>query len=96
MRGGLVGDGDRDHFAGALDAFDRGAFAKLDAVGEQAGTDDGHQLRIVLGEDRRRLDHRHLGPEVAEGLGQLDADRPAADHQQMARQRSGDRIPTRW
>ena len=40
------------------------------------------QLRIVARQDRALIDHDDLGAEPAERLGELAADRPAAEHQQ--------------
>ncbi len=68
--------------------FDSGyprALVEGDAFIVQALAHDLHQLRVVLRQQRRHLDERDRGAQAAEGLRQFDADRAAADDEQVAR-----------
>ena len=62
---------------------DPGVLDKLDAIVAKPGAQQVDQFGIVAHQDGCHLDHGDPGTEVAEGLGELDADRPAADHQQV-------------
>ena len=62
----------------------------------QALGERGRQLGIVARQERAGIDHRDRGAEPAMRLRQLDADRPAADHDQMLRQARGWRRSSRW
>jgi len=72
----LIGDG-RTTFGGAyvVDNY---------ALVMKALADDLHQLRIVLRQQGRHLHERDRGAQPAESLRQLDADRAAADNEEMA------------
>ena len=80
----------------ALDPRDLDVAAQIDAFALQARHDDGGELGIVLGEEVGDLQHRDPRAQPAMGLGQLQADRPAADHDQMARAGCGWRRSSRW
>ena len=67
----------------AADALDQRALADLDALGAQALQHHLRQLRIVLAERLQRLEHGDAAAEPQMGLGQLQADRAAADDDQM-------------
>ncbi len=69
-----------------VDARDLGVAAQIDAFALQARDDDGGKLGIVLGEEVGDLQHGDPRAQPAMGLRHLQADRPAADHDQMAGQ----------
>ena len=62
----------------------------------EAADDDRGELGIVLGEEVGRLQHGDARAESAMRLRHLQADRPAADHDQMARAACDWRTPFRW
>ena len=82
---GAVGIANRHHHAlvRSRDAGDDGALAYLDAVVRQPVAHDAHQIGVVSRHDRDLLDHAHPCPELAERLRHLDADRTAADDDEM-------------
>ena len=82
---GAVGIANRHHHARvrSRDAGDDGALAHRDAVVDQSVAHDARQLGVVSRQDRELLDYAHPRPELAERLRHLDADRTAADDDEM-------------
>ena len=66
-------------------ALDLGLLEDGDAFGAKPGDDDRGQFGVVLAEGGKRLDDRDLRAQPAVRLRQFDADRPAADDDQMVR-----------
>ena len=73
--------------AGLLDPYNLHVFADIQTVRVQLLADNGDQLRVIFGHDRKQLKHRDLGTQVAMCLGKLDPDRAAADDDQVVWQR---------
>ncbi len=80
--------GELEHVVGAV-AARRGDVRAEDDVDAVAAQDVGERVaerRRLAGEDARAaLDERDLAAEAADGLGELDADGAAAEHEQPAR-----------
>ncbi len=80
-----------------LGAQDGAAGAQSDAVVEERALDDRRHLRVLAGKQAgRRLDDRHGGAEAAMGLGELDADRAAAEDEEVRAASRRDRTWCRW
>ena len=82
-----AGERHRHAAAGIGDARHLHAGADDDAFALELRHHDGGAFRIVIGKRRRRFQHGHLAAEAAEALRHLQADRPGADDDEMARQR---------
>ncbi len=59
-------------------------FVDRDALRRQSTANDRRRLRIVLGQHRADVEHRHLRAKPPVRLRHLATDRPGADHQQVA------------
>ena len=79
----LLADMHGDALHGALDPLHARAGMKHDAWLRQALDDDAARLRILVGEEGGGIDDGDMGAEHAVGLGDLHADRAAAEHDQM-------------
>ncbi|CUR54725.1 hypothetical protein NOCA2210075 [metagenome] len=84
---GLLAQRDAERALGVRHRRDRHAGQHLDALAREGGCDQRAGLGLLRCEDAvRNLEQRHPDPEPAHGLGQLRADRSAADHDQRRRQ----------
>ena len=80
---GAPGGAHRDARRRPLDAHDLGALMDRHPLVAQPGGDHAGELGIVPSQHLEHLDDRDPGAQPAEGLGKLDPDRAAADHDQV-------------
>ena len=69
----------------ALDADDRDAAAKVDALAHECIEHDAGAFGVLVRERLRRFQHRHRAAEPAKRLRQLEPDRTRADDDEMLR-----------
>jgi hypothetical protein len=81
-------DQHRDAVAGRLDLRDLDPLAHRDALGQELAADHLGQLGIVLGQNRAEIEQGHRRAQPPVRLGQLAADRPGAEHDQMGWRRA--------
>ena len=73
----------QDQRRAGLHCGDRGALQQRHAARRQRVAQPGDQFGIFLAGDGRRLDHADPAAQTGEGVGHLQADRAAAEDQQM-------------
>ena len=93
---GGAGQHDLDPLAQPPHPLDLDVASDRDALARERVEHDGRAFRVLLAERLTCVQHRDLGAQPPERLGQFEPDRAAAQHDQMLRPLAESRTRSRW